>query len=156
MSELSIVINCCFFNTDELKSYLLSLNGITSVEVIDIDELLRLHIKYDNNLITCNIIKLEIQAFINELNYSVIFEFDKYSKEKLNTYEILLDYVCCEYCYASSIEEMFDTVGIEKVTSNFYQKHFKREYKEDKYKIIVNYNPKLVTLDKIKEIEKDI
>lgn len=156
MKELYIVIDYYQFTYDELKNYLLSLNGIKEVLVIDIDDLLRLDIKYDSNLITDNIIKLEILAFADLLKYPVIYEFDKYTKVETNTYEILRDSVCCEYCYSFFVDELYDTKGIEKVESNFYLKHFKRRYKDDKYQITIYYDPNKVSIEKLKELENDL
>ncbi len=152
MKEFSIVIDCFKLSYDELKSYLLSINGIVGVTIIDIDDLLRLKIKYDYNLISYNIIYLEILAFLDILDYPMIYEFDKHSKEELKIYDREVNSICCEYCYSSVVHELFDTDGIIKVTSNFYSKHFKNGYAKEKYKIIISYNPQIIDLEELTKI----
>jgi len=156
MKKFSIVIDCYKLTYDELKEYLLSLKGISEVNVIDIDDLLRLEIMYDDNLITCNIIKYEILAFLKLLDYSVIYEFDKHFEEETKIFEKEINRICCEFCYASCIEELFDLPGVYKVSSNFYIKHFKRKDVNEKYKIQVLYNPKIIDFKELERIVNDL
>jgi len=60
MSELAIVID--HWGHKELKEYLMSLNGILDVEIKnDInDEQLNIYLKYNSDLISPKIIKMEI------------------------------------------------------------------------------------------------
>lgn len=55
MSELNIIIDN--FGHEELKEYLMSLNGIFDVKITN-DEYLDIYLKYDSSLITLNIIKM--------------------------------------------------------------------------------------------------
>lgn len=156
MKEFAIVIDCFKLTYDELKSYLLSINGIVGVTIIDIDDLLRLKIKYDYNLISYKIIYFEILAFLNMLDNPMIYEFDKHSNEELKIYEREINSICCEYCYFSFILELFNTDGIIKVTSNFYSKHFKNGYAKDKYKVFISYDPKIINLEKLVKLTDNL
>ena len=156
MKKFSIVIDCFKLSYDELKNYLLSLDGVNEVDVVDIDDLLRLNVLYDINKITDNIIKLEILAFLDLLDYSVIYEFDRHFDGETKTYEKEINSICCEFCYSSCIEDLFEMDGVVKVTSNFYLKHFKRKYVNEKYKIIVTYDSKKGNLSQIEKIINDL
>ena len=150
MKELNLTIDYYEYDYTELKDYMLSLNGIKAISFVS-NKLLEINILYDSSLITSSIIKYEIYAFMNILNTPVLYSFNKHGNNT-NKYEIIRDSICCEYCYAGAIEELFDVDGIEEVISNFYYNSNKKE----KYKIIVYYNPKKININKMKEIEKDI
>jgi copper chaperone CopZ len=147
MSELTIMIYDS--GHKELKAYLMSLKGILDV-VIENEKQLKIYIKYNPDLITLKVIKMEILLFLNLLNLPSIIAFDKHSTIKNSVYKIIRDDICCEYCLNGSIEELFDMEGIEKVESNFYEK----EYGE-KGTVVINikYNPDLISNDDMKQIE---
>lgn len=151
MSELTIVVDDLI--GDELKTYLISINGIIDVEIND-GKQLNIYIKYDSGLISYKIIKMEVLLFLNCLKVPTILSFDKHSKEKTIDYTIIRDDICCEYCFKGSIEDLFDIEGIEKVESNFIDNYFNRKYDErEKYIINIKYNPNVISSEEIKQAE---
>jgi copper chaperone CopZ len=120
MKEFTLIVDCYNYFKDysELFDYLYSLNGVEDV-VITTDDLLAVSVKYNEKIINDDRIKLEILAFLNSLNYPVIYGFDRHMKE---TKLIKLNYrICCEFCFGNIIYTLIETKGIEKVESNFYQ-----------------------------------
>lgn len=151
MAELTIVIDN--WGHKELKEYLMSLNGILDV-IIKNNEQLELDLKYDSNLITPKIIKNEILLFLDITKIPSILSFDKHPRFKTSNYIITRDDFCCEYCFKGVIDDLFEIEGIEKVESNFYENYLFNKYNE-REKIIINikYNPSLICIEEIKQIE---
>ena len=149
MSELTIGIE---WTHKELKEYLLSLNGISYVEIRDNEEQIDVYLKYNSTLITPKIIKIEILLFMDSLKTPSILYFDKHSKTKTLTYTIVRDKFCCEYCFKGAVQYLLEIEGIEKVESNFNEAYDKSE------KIIINiqYDPNLITSEKMKQIELEL
>lgn len=150
MKELTIVIDD--WNNKELKEYLMSLEGILDVNIKD-EKLLEIYIKYDQNLINPQIIKLEIKTFLNTLKIPSIIAFDKHSTSKTLEYKINRDKICCEYCLKSVVEDLLVIEGIEKVESNFDINNINK--KDIKRNIIINiqYDSTLLNVNDMKEIE---
>ena len=121
MSELTIIIDN--WGHKELKEYLMSLNGILDV-IIKNEEQLEIHIKYNSNLITPKIIRLEILLFLDILKIPSILAFDKHSPIKISEYKIIRNDICCEYCFKGAIDDLFEIDGIEKVESNFNEENY--------------------------------
>ena len=121
MSELTIIIDN--WSNKELKEYLMSLNGILDV-IIKNEEQLEIHIKYNSNLITPKIIRLEILLFLDILKIPSILAFDKHSPIKISEYKIIRNDICCEYCFKGAIDDLFEIDGIEKVESNFNEENY--------------------------------
>lgn len=148
MSELTIIID--HWGHKELKEYLMSLNGIVDV-IIKNGEQLEIYAKYNSNLITSKIIKLEILLFLNILKTPSILAFDKHSTMKLAEYKIIRKGICCEYCLKGAIEDLFEIDGIEKVESNFNKE---KNYDErDNVIISIKYNSGLISMDDMRQIE---
>ena len=120
MSKLTIIID--HWGHKELKDYLSSLKGILEV-IIHHENQLEIYIKYDSNLITPKIIKIEILLFLNILKVPSILSFDKHSSTKTLEYKIIKKDVCCEYCFKGAIDDLFEIDGIEKVDSNFSEEN---------------------------------
>ena len=146
MKELTFVIDWAIH--DELKDYLMSLNGISNV-IINNDKYLKINIKYDSNLISGKIIEMELFLFLDVTKTPSIISFNKHFKGKLETYIIDKNSICCEYCLKGAIEDLFEIEGIEKVETNFGQK-------DNNTIINIGYNPKLISIDKMKEIEIEL
>ena len=144
MSELTIIIDN--WGHKELKEYLMSLKGILDV-IIKNEEQLEIHIKYNPNLITLKIIKMEILLFLDILKIPSIVSFDKHSIVKISKYKIIRDDICCEYCFKGAIEDLFEIEGIERVESNFYEGNY------DELIINIMYNSDLISIDDMKQIE---
>ncbi len=154
MKEFSIVIND--WGHKELQEYLLSLNGILKATV-NMDNLLEIYLKYDSNVITPRIIKMEICLFLNILKIPSVLSFDKHTKGKKAKYIIIRDDLCCEYCFQGAIEALLEIEGIEKVESNFYENYLLRKYDErEKIKIVIEYDSNLLTSDMMKQIESEL
>lgn len=152
MNELTIIID--YWENKELKDYLMSLKGILDVIIKD-EEQLKLYIKYNPNLITLKIIKMEILLFLDILKTPSILSFDKHSTIKTINYKINKYDICCEYCFKNSIEDLFEIEGIEKVESNFdKEKYYQKKYNErDNVIINISYNPQLISKDDMEQIE---
>lgn len=150
MDELTIVID--HWSHKELEEYLMSLNGILDVKIKN-DEKLEIYLKYDSTLITSKIIKMEILLFLDIMKIPSILSFDKYPKFKTSNYTIIRDNLCCEFCFKGAIDDLFEIEGIEKVESNFNEDCY-----DEREKIIINikYNPNLISLEEMKQIELNI
>ena len=109
-------------------------------------------IEYTKVIIKRKIIKLEIFLYLNLLKIPSMISFDNHPVIETSKYQITRDNICCEYCLKSSIEELFDMKGIEKVETNFTDE----EHKEEKIVIDIEYNSKLININKMKEIEKNL
>ena len=148
MSELIIIID--HWGHKELKEYLMSLNGILDV-IIKNGEQLEIYVKYNSNLITSKIIKLEILLYLNILKSPCILAFDKHSTMEMAEYKIIRNGICCEYCLKGAIEDLFEIDGIEKVESNFNKE---KNYDErDNVIISIKYNSGLISMDDMRQIE---
>lgn len=153
MSELTLKIDS--FEINELDDYLLSLNGIKEVTITN-ENLVSVDVKYDEKLITEDIVKLEILAFIHALKWPSYYEFDRHFNGKTKLYMIERDSICCEFCYAEVLEQLYDIKEIKKVESNFYDKFFKNRHDSKKYYIKVYYDSNVLNEEKMKEIENEL
>ena len=151
MAELTIVIDS--WGHKELKEYLISLNGILDVKIKN-DEQLNVYLKYNSNLITPKIIKMEILLFLDIMRIPSTLSFDKYSKFKTANYTIIRDDICCEYCLKGAIDDLFEIEGIEKAERNFNEEYlFKKCDENEKITINIKYNPNLINKEEMKQIE---
>lgn len=148
MSELTIIID--HWGHKELKEYLMSLNGILDV-IIKNGEPLEIYVKYNSNLITPKIIRLEILLFLDILKTPSILAFDKHSTMEMPEYKIIRNGICCEYCLKGAIEDLFEIDGIEKVESNFNKEKIYDE--RDNVIISIKYNSDLISMDDMRQIE---
>lgn len=94
MKELYISLDT--WGHKELKDYLISLEGIFEVNIEDTNKL-DVYLKYNSNLITPKIIKMEILLFLNIVKTPSLLSFNKYPKFKTLNYTIIRDDLCCEY-----------------------------------------------------------
>ena len=143
MSELNIIIDN--FGHNELKEYLMSLNGIFDVKITN-DEYLDIYLKYDSSLITLNIIKMEIFNFLDIMKNPSMIAFNKYSKYKTLDYTIIRDKICCEYCFKGAIDDLFNIAGIEEVNSNYLEK-------KENIIIDIKYNPNIISEEEMRKKE---
>lgn len=154
MDELTIEIDN--WGHKELREYLMSLKGVSNI-IIKNFEHLEIYIKYDSNVITPRIIKMEILLFLDLWKIPSILSFDKHPKMKTSNYKITIDNLCCDYCFKGAIEDLFELDGIEKVESNFTEEYFFKEYNNRKtITINIKYNPELINIEKIKQIKLNI
>lgn len=154
MSELSLIIDD--WGHKELQEYLLSLKGIMDV-VIKNENKLEIYVKYDSNLITFQMIKMEILLFLGILKRPSILAFDKHSNIKTSEYIIIRKDICCEFCYMGAIEDLFEIEGIEKVESNYVDKYLFEKYDEgENITINIEYDSSLIVPEKMKQIEIEL
>lgn len=154
MKELYISLDT--WGHKELKDYLMSLEGIFEVNIDDTNKL-DVYLKYNSNLITPKIIKMEILLFLNVVKIPSLLSFNKYPKFKILNYTIIRDDLCCEYCFKGAIDDLFEIEGIEQVESNFNEDYLFQNYENrEKIKINIKYNPNLIDSDTMKQIELDL
>ena len=107
-----------YFVDKELEEYLLSQKGITSVSINKDIIPAELEVKFDNKIVTPNIIIKFIMLFL-KLDNSMLLDFDKgYSGEVKHLKYVAKD-VCCENCFKGFIMSLFDNENIINVKSNF-------------------------------------
>lgn len=154
MKELYISLDT--WGHKELKDYLISLEGIFEVNIEDTNKV-DVYLKYNSNLITPKIIKMEILLFLNIVKTPSLLSFNKYPKFKTLNYTIVRDDLCCEYCFKGTIDDLFEIEGIEQVESNFNEDYLFQNYEDrEKIKINIKYNPNLIDSDTMKQIESNL
>lgn len=153
MSELTFIIDY-WSKLNKLKQYLMSLNGILDIIIVIIknEELSGIHINYDSNLITPQIIKSEILSFFD---LPVILSFDKHSMVETSNYKMIRDDLCCEFCFKGVITKLFEIEGIEQVESDL-EYLLEKDYECDNVVINIKYNPNIISIEEIKKIELNI
>lgn len=105
------------FVNDELKKYLMTQDGIKNIDLIAKNCISEINIKFDKR-ITPKIIKKYMYLFQkNEI--PIMLEFDKCTKENYKVLKYIVNDMCCEYCYKSLVEDLFDNEFIISVKSNF-------------------------------------
>ena len=134
----------------ELKMYLMSLKEILDV-IIENEDQLKIYVKYNPDLITFKLIKMEIFFFLDILDTPSLLAFDKHSTNKTSEYKILRDSICCGHCFKDAIESLFEIEGIEKVESNSNEKN-----RCEDVVININYNFNRISNGNMKQIEKDL
>ena len=137
-----------FWNHNELKDYLLSLNGVKNASIDDEDpDSITIDIDYDSKKMSPKVLFYEILAFMEEHPLSLL-GFDKHFKDQ-KEYKLVIKDLCCDYCFKGMIEDLFDMKEITKAMSdmNVFLEH---------ENVIVNlgYNSDLISLEEIKKIEK--
>ena len=143
MNEVTITFNDAWISTP-LEEYISSLKGVLQVSIKSDKE--EIYIKYNPQLISIKILKLEILAFMNIKTPSII-AFNKHSKSNTTETIITIKDLCCEYCLKSMIEELFDIDGIESTYSDF-------DFHNKKNVLInITYNNNLITKEQITNIE---
>ena len=148
MKELTIVLDS--FGHKELKDYLNSLNGILEV-VIKNEKNLEIYVKYNPKLITSKILKDEIYLFLDILKVPSMIAFDKHAGQESRKYLLDNEKIhCCEYCLKGTIEDLFETNGIEKVECNYFTEDNPCKFNESI--IEVSYNSDIIDEEDIKRI----
>lgn len=144
MKELTITFDDLWLDK-ELKEYLSTLKGIHNVE-IDL-KYESITIRYNSELISIKIIKLEILTFMDVLKTPSVISFNKHSNKILTKTTIVIKDLCCEYCLKGMIEELLLINGIEKVDTNF-------DYINKKdVPLHIEYDKELISKEDIKILE---
>ncbi len=147
MCRVTLELNCWMH--DELKDYLLSLEGIKKVEV-DSEENVFISVEYDEEIIDTKVLKYEIFTFLDVMRIPSLLSFDKHPKDKIKEHTFVIKHLCCEFCYSSFIDDLFMTDGIESASAN------KNDVdNRENVPVVVTFNPRLVDEEKILKIEKE-
>lgn len=102
---------------EELRTYLLTQDGIEKVDITIREFMSEINIEF-NGKTSPEIIINFIYLFQNN-KFPIMFEFDKGIKEKCKTLKYVVNDMCCEYCYKSLIQDLFDNEFVISVKSNF-------------------------------------
>jgi len=144
MKELFLTFNfhnCC---DNELKTYLLKLNGILDVNFNYEDN--SIYIKYNQNIISLKMLFLEIKTFLNILKVPDLVSFNKVSDNN-SSYNIIIKDLCCEYCLMGFIEELLLIDGINQAFSD-YNYDIKTNVV-----ITISYEDNIININSILELE---
>ena len=120
------------FKDLELKEFLLTQDGIKSVDINNKDFVIELVIDYDED-ITPFIIYKFIKLF-NNSDVSCLIFFDKNYNYDIRVLKYAVGDMCCEYCYKGLIEELFMNDNVKSVNSNFDFNNFYN------IELVVEYN----------------
>ena len=110
---------------------------------------------YDEKLLTNRIIYLEILTFLNVFQTPSLVSFDKHTNRETKTYKIVSN-MCCQYCFKIAIDKLFEIDGIEKVENNYIKQYYGKYDQRNKDTFIIYYDSKIISNEKIKEIEKEL
>ncbi len=148
MKQLTLLINDIDWLNKELEEYLLTQEGIVNCKVSPEDN--EINITYDSSTTNIAIIKNHIYLFLYITNGASILAFDKHSKNILHKHKLIIKDLCCEYCLMGFIEELLDTIGIEKASSDF-------DYRNKvNVSIDIEYDESLISLEEINKLEKEL
>ena len=146
MKTVTLGVNDWF--QPDMCEYLRALNGVKIVKIDNEKE--RVEVSFDEKLTSFKIIKYEVYIYLKILNLPSLIYFDKHSNNKLTKYDIIIKYLCCDFCLKGMMEDLFDVNGIEKADCNFDVNYKKRE------NVIINieYDDTIINEDEIKKIER--
>lgn len=100
-----------------LKHYLLSQNGILNVTIVVKDFLSEVNIEYEKG-ITAFIISKYLHLYLNN-KHPILVSFNRKVENQFKTLKYLIKDMCCEYCYKSLVEALFNNPSVVSVNSNF-------------------------------------
>lgn len=148
MKELTLYFEYCDWVGIDLEEYLMTIDGIVEVKKNIQDSYV--YVKYDNKKISFEIIKYEILFCIDGLRIPLIIAFDKHGNDNLEPYTIVIEDICCEYCFKGMIEDLLMTKGINSAKSDFdYNNAFN-------VKIDITYDKEIISKEEILKIEKEL
>ncbi len=139
--SLTLIID--YWSHDELKKYLLSLEGISDVEIRN-GKYLKLKFNYNPDVISAKTIKAEVYLFLKILMPCLI-SFTKKENEDDEAYTFTINNPCCEYCVRSNVEDLIEIKGITKA---------KVHYNKNKSLIDIMYNPKVISKKELDTLEE--
>lgn len=120
---------------EELKEFLLLQEGILNVDIKKEGFFNVFDIDYDDNT-TAYIIYKYIQLFEKD-KFPLMIEFDKKESYETKVLKYNIEDLCCEYCFKSFIEYLFENDNIKSVTSTYefneplFDIDFSIEYNKD-------------------------
>ncbi len=147
MKELTIVMGS--WGHKELKDYLMSLTGVSDV-IVENEKELKIDMKYNLELITPKIIKMEIGLFLNILKIPFHVAFINIQKIKFLNIKWQEKIFTVNIALKGAIEDLFDIEGIEKVESNFDVETYDNN---EEIEIKIKYDSSLISSNTKKEIE---
>ncbi len=100
-----------------LKNYLLSQNGILTVTIVVKDFLSEINIEYEKD-ITAFMIREYLRLYLDH-EYPILVSFDKKVEKQCKRLKYLIKDMCCEYCYKSLVEALFNNPSVVSICSNF-------------------------------------
>ena len=148
MKELTLKVEHLFGIDEEFELYMKDFNGVEDAKFDN--DTLDIYIKYEEEKISLNRIKLEVLFFLGLNTIPSLLAFDKHSKNKLNNIDIIIEDLCCEYCFKGIIEELLFIDGIEKVDSDFDYTNKRNVH------INISYDENIISEERIKELEKNM
>lgn len=101
----------------ELKVYLINQPGIIDVEVVFKDLISEINVNF-NDKMNPMIVLQYIEVFQNN-DHLMMLSFDKGNIFEFKQLKYLIDDMCCEYCYKSFVQALFENEHIKSVESNF-------------------------------------
>ena len=147
MKELTIMMGS--WGHKELKDYLMSLTGVSEV-IVENEKELKIDMKYNLELITPKIIKMEIGLFLNILKIPFHVAFINIQKIKFLNIKWQEKIFTVNIALKGAIEDLFDIEGIEKVESNFDVETYDNN---EEIEIKIKYDSSLISSNTKKEIE---
>ena len=102
---------------NELRTFLLSQDGIVDVNIVVQDFITEIDIKYNKSIIP----KI-IMDYINlykKSEYPIMLSFDSKKNDVTKVLKYVVSDLCCEYCYKSLVETLFDNDNICSLKSDF-------------------------------------
>ena len=122
------------------------------------DSPLEIYIKYDNKLLSLDLLKKEILTFLDIANIPSILAFDKHLNVDTSLYKMIREDICCDYCFKNVIGSLFDLDGVVKVQSNFDEVNYFKTPHDDREDVVISikYDSALLSDDDMKQIDKDL
>ena len=142
---------------NELKNYILALNGVTESDVSYDAETgtVTFNITYDDAIIKNKMLQLEIKTYLNRYKYPALIFFDKHFEGETGKKEFK-GKVCCEFCFKIAIEDLFEIDEIVKVENNYIERYIEHysSLDEGEDNITIYYDASKIDSNKMDEIIK--
>ncbi len=131
---------------DDLAYYLKTLDGVKSVKINNEEN--EIYVEYASNIISLKLLKMEILLYLDIVKIPSIVAFNKYSKNNIKEYRIVIKDLCCEYCLKGMIDDLLETDGIISAYSDF---DYINKYNLN---IFITYDENIINKKKIVELEE--
>ena len=145
MNSFSIKFNDYGYSLLHLEDYLKQLNGVCLV-LVDINKD-SVYVEYDKNVISLDILKKEMFLVLNR---ATILSFDKHISSNVCKDTIVVESLCCEYCFFDMMEKLFVTNGIVSAYSDYDFCNYRN------VKIFITYDSSVMGKGEIEELKCDI
>ena len=145
MNILTLGLNS-FRIDEEIKDYLLQIDGVKDVTFTSDETKENIVIKYDEKVVSIKRLKGEVLLFIDAYNSPIVVTFDKHSNDNLISYEFIVKDACCEICLSQFFEELLLVDGIEKASVDYDDSMFN-------VSINIEYNPRKISEKEILDLQ---